>query len=193
MFCCLHYLNYKHPSSFAGETKAIAKVGEFALDCTYGTGGHSIMLARQRCKVRAFDCDIAALVSAQTRRVMLQARVDLRKPTHELVMVDAGMSLAQAKLHWRQFSNDCRSGRSANTLTANTRTLFKHIANTLAIGGKLLLMFYSLEFALLAFNLSKTAPVLYLLNRSVIRASYVERTLLRCASSARLLVFVRTR
>ncbi len=95
----------------------------------------------------------------------------------------AGMFLAQAKRHWRQFSNDCRSVRSANTLTANTRICLT-LTNTLAIGGKLLLTFYSLEFALLAFNLSKTAPTLYLLNRSVIRASYAEHTLFRCASKA---------
>ncbi|XXN13557.1 MAG: hypothetical protein AAI902_00470 [Candidatus Hodgkinia cicadicola] len=193
VFCCLYYLNYKHPSSFVGEVEALAAAGESVLDCTYGAGGHSVVLAKRRCRVCAIDCDIAALAAARAHPLTLQTKVNLYSSVRELVLIDTGASLMQAKSYWRQFSQSANTAVSAAALTANTLTLFKHIVNSLAIGGRLLIMFYSLEFALLAYKLGESAPALYPLNRVFVRPSYVERLLYRCSSSARLLMFIKTR
>lgn len=193
VFCCLYYLNYKHPSSFVRETKALAAAGEAVLDCTYGAGGHSVVLAKRRCRVCAIDCDVAALATARASPLTLQTKVNLRAPTRELVLIDTGVSLMQAKSYWRQFSQSCDTAVSAAVLTANTRALFKHIVSSLTVGGRLLIMFYSLEFALLAYELGKSAPALYSLNRTFVRPSHVERLVYRCSSSARLLMFVKTK
>ncbi|ATW06114.1 Ribosomal RNA small subunit methyltransferase H [Candidatus Hodgkinia cicadicola] len=192
MFCCLYYLNYKHPSSFVREAGAVAAAGESVLDCTYGAGGHSVVFAKRHCRVCAVDCDIAALTGARVRSLTLQMRVNLYDRAHELVLIDTGVSLMQAKSYWRQFSKGCDSAVSAALLAMNTRMLFRHIVNSLTVGGRLLIMFYSLEFALLAYELSKTVPALYVLNRAFVRPSCVERLLYRCSSSARLLMFVKT-
>ncbi|AUG33923.1 Ribosomal RNA small subunit methyltransferase H [Candidatus Hodgkinia cicadicola] len=193
MFCCLYYLNYKHPSSFVREAELAAAAGESVLDCTYGAGGHSVVLAKRRCRVCAIDCDIAALTGVRARSLTLQAKVNLYNPVRELVLIDAGVSLMQAKSYWRQFSKSCDVAASAASLVENTRALFKHVVNSLIAGGRLLIMFYSLEFALLAYELSKTAPALYLLSRAFVRPNCVERLLYRCSSSARLLMFIKTK
>ncbi|AUG34113.1 Ribosomal RNA small subunit methyltransferase H [Candidatus Hodgkinia cicadicola] len=193
MFCCLYYLNYKHPSSFVREAEAAAAAGESALDCTYGAGGHSVVLAKRHCRVCALDCDIAALTGARTHPITLQAKVNLYNPVRELVLIDTGASLMQAKSYWRQFSKSCDVAASAASLVENTRTLFKHVVSSLAVGGRLLTMVYSLEFALLAYEFSKAAPALYLLNRAFVRPNCIERLLYRCSSSARLLMFIKTK
>lgn len=162
------------------------------LDCTYGAGGHSVALAKRHCRVCAIDCDIAALANVRARPLTLQTRVNLYNSVRELVLIDTGVSLMQAKSYWRQFSKSCDAAASATVLATNTRTLFKHIVNTLAVGGRLLIMLYSSEFALLAYKLSKTAPALYLLNRVCVRPSHVERLLYR-SSGAKLLMFIKTK
>ncbi|AHL30958.1 MAG: 16S rRNA m(4) methyltransferase [Candidatus Hodgkinia cicadicola] len=185
-------MSYKHPSSFVRETEAAAVAGESVLDCTYGAGGHSVVLAKRHCRVCAIDCDVAALTSVRTLPLTLQTKVNLHAPVRELVVIDTGVSLMQAKSYWRQFSKSCANAAGASALALNTRTLLKHIVNSLAIGGRLLIMFYSLEFALLACELSETAPELYLLNRAYVRPAYVERLLYR-SSNAKLLMFIKTK
>ncbi|ATY93529.1 Ribosomal RNA small subunit methyltransferase H [Candidatus Hodgkinia cicadicola] len=190
VFCCLYYLNYKHLSSFVEETKLVLRANDSVLDCTYGTGGHSMILKREGCRVSATDCDVAALIYAAARApfLSLKTKINLRNPTYDLIVIDTGISLAQAKQHWRRFSRDRGSPKSLIKINSNTNALFKRVANSLKLGGKLLLMVYSSEFALSAANLAQS---FYLINRASLRPDCVERTFKRCASAAKLLVLLK--
>ncbi|XXM93239.1 MAG: hypothetical protein AAI946_00455 [Candidatus Hodgkinia cicadicola] len=152
-------------------------------------------MARRHCKVCALDCDTAVLVGARWRshQLVLNAKVNMRKSAYDVVMVDAGVSLAQAKSYWRQFSSSYGNVNSAITLSANTRMLFKYIASSLAVGGKLLIMVYSSEFALLANALNRLASALYLTNRAVMRPRQTDRAMHRCSSNAGMLVYIKTK
>ncbi|XXN13708.1 MAG: hypothetical protein AAI978_00475 [Candidatus Hodgkinia cicadicola] len=190
----MYYVNYKHPSSFVEEVWGAAAPQEIVLDCTYGSGGHFKKLANKHCKVCAIDCDIAALVSGYGHvcKPLLKVKVNLCKPMYDIVVIDAGVSLAQAKCYWRRFS---KARVSSAVVGANTLMLFRRVACSLKAGGKLLVMVYGFEFALLASKLNETAAAsaLYLLNRAFVHSSCAERTLRRCCSYARLLMFIKTK